>query len=160
MLKMNRLRETLTASSRWCRANPEKLTVFAETGSIETTGETPTFSYRYTLVAFVMDFPGHIDELMLPLIVWLMHNQPDLLLNPEKNKDVKFSVAVNDDDSTDLLLEIPVRERVKVCRNERGELYPVHLPEPRLPAALTGAWGELIIDDATFKELTDEHDDA
>ncbi|MDX5561199.1 phage tail protein, partial [Escherichia coli] len=30
MLKMNRLREALTASSRWCRANPEKLTVFAE----------------------------------------------------------------------------------------------------------------------------------
>lgn len=64
--------------------------MFAESGNIETTGETPTFVYRYTLVAFVMDFPGHIDELMLPLIVWLMHNQPDLLLNPEKTRTLSF----------------------------------------------------------------------
>ena len=49
---------------------------------------------------------------------------------------------------------------VKVCRNERGELYPVHLPEPRPPAALTGTWGELIVEDVTFKELTDEHNGA
>ena len=89
-----------------------------------------------------------------------MHNQPDLLLNPEKNGDVKFSVAVNDDDSTDLLLEIPVRERVKVCRNENGELYPVHLPEPRPPAVLTGGWGDVIVEDVTFKDLTDEHRSA
>lgn len=53
-----------------------------------------------------------------------------------------------------------MRERVKVCRNEQGELYPVHLPEPRPPAALTGALGELIVEDVTFKDLTDEHDDA
>lgn len=99
MLKADSLRETLTRANKWCRANPEAFTVFVEEGNIETTGETPSFMYRYTLVLFVMNFAGDIDDFTLPLMAWLWHNQPDLLLNPEKNRNVKFTTLINNDDN-------------------------------------------------------------
>lgn len=151
MLKINSLREAMVNASRWCKANPEKFTVFVESGGIETTGETPSFAYRYNLVFFAMDFPGDIDDFTLPLMAWLWHNQPDLLLNPENNKDIKFSVAINDDDSADILYEIPVRERVKVSRDEDGTVHAEHLPEPkpRIPSA-GGDW-HAVFEDVTWE---------
>ncbi len=53
MLKTDSLREAMTRSCRWCQANPEKFTIFVESGNIETTGETPSFVYRYQMVMFV-----------------------------------------------------------------------------------------------------------
>ncbi|ECY9568046.1 phage tail protein [Salmonella enterica] len=152
MLKMNSLRDTLTRASRWCKANPDKFTVFVESGHIETTGATASFAYRFNLVFFAMDFPGHIDELTLPLMGWLYLNQPSLLLNPEKNKDVKFSVAINDDDSADILFEMPVLERVKVTLDKDGIPRAEHLPEPRprLPPE-DGEWG-VVFTDMTWRD--------
>lgn len=91
MLKTDSLREAMTRSCRWCQANPEKFTIFVESGNIETTGETPSFVYRYQMVMFVMDYAGELDDLTLPLLAWLSENQPQLLLNPERNQDIKFS---------------------------------------------------------------------
>lgn len=89
------------------RANPEKFTIFVESGNIETTGEAPSFVYRYQMVMFVMDYAGELDDLTLPLLAWLSENQPQLLLNPERNQDIKFSAVINDDDSADLLFTLP-----------------------------------------------------
>ncbi|STD85291.1 Phage tail completion protein R [Escherichia coli] len=97
MLKTDSLREAMTRSCRWCHANPEKFTIFVESGNIETTGETPSFVYRYQIVMFVMDYAGELDDLTLPLLAWLSENQPQLLLNPERNQDIKFSAVINDD---------------------------------------------------------------
>ena len=95
MLKTDSLREAMTRSCRWCQANPEKFTIFVESGNIETTGETPSFVYRYQMVMFVMDYAGELDDLTLPLLAWLSENQPQLLLNPERNQDIKFSPCGN-----------------------------------------------------------------
>ncbi|EFD0624782.1 phage tail protein [Escherichia coli] len=100
----------MTRSCRWCQANPEKFTIFVESGNIETTGETPSFVYRYQMVMFVMDYAGELDDLTLPLLAWLSENQPQLLLNPERNQDIKFSAVINDDDSADLLFTLPLHE--------------------------------------------------
>lgn len=107
MLKTNSLRESMLHGCRWCRANPEKFTIFVESGNIETTGEAPSFVYRYQMVMFVMDYAGELDDLTLPLLAWLSENQPQLLLNPERNQDIKFSAVINDDDSADLLFTLP-----------------------------------------------------
>ena len=61
MLKTDSLREAMTRSCRWCQANPEKFTIFVESGNIETTGETPSFVYRYQMVMFVMDISTSSD---------------------------------------------------------------------------------------------------
>jgi len=147
MLKVDSLRETLTCANKWCRANPEAFTVFVEEGSIETTGETSSFMYRYTLVLFVMSFAGDIDDFTLPLMAWFWHNQPDLLLNPEKNRDIKFTTLINNDDTADILFEMPLRERVKVSLDENGIPRAEHLPEPksRIPSA-DGDWSAIFED--------------
>ncbi|MCL7651076.1 phage tail protein, partial [Klebsiella pneumoniae] len=125
MLKINTLRAAIEKANTWCRANPEAWTVFVEEGGIETTGETPSFMYRYSLVLFVMNYAGSIDDFTLPLMAWLWFNQPDLLLNPDKNQQIKFTTLINNDDTPDLLFELPVRPRV------RGPLGANGCPLPR-----------------------------
>ncbi|ENJ7893912.1 phage tail protein [Escherichia coli] len=156
MLKMNALRDTLADTCRWCKANPDKFTVCVESGSIETTGESPSFLYRYNLVIFAMDFTQDIDELFLPLLHWLYHNQPDLLLNPEKNSSIKFSAAPNNDDSVDVVIELPVWERVRVTRTPDRQVRAEHLqePRPRIPSA-RGAWSN-VYEDVTWSIPRDE----
>lgn len=90
MLKLNSFRDALTAHCRWCKASPEKFTVFIESGGIETTGESPSFLYRYNLVLFVMDFTESIDNIMLPVMAWLYRNQPDSSQSGEKQKHQIF----------------------------------------------------------------------
>jgi len=131
MLKINSLRQALTGANQWCKANPEAFSVFIESGRVETTGETADFVYSYTLCLFVMNFAGDLDDFTLPLMAWLWQEQPQLLLNPEKNKEIKFTTAINNDDTADLFFELPINERVIVSRDGAGKLTAEHKPEPR-----------------------------
>lgn len=131
MLKINSLRQALTGANQWCKANPEAFSVFIESGRVETTGETADFVYAYTLCLFVMNFAGDLDDFTLPLMAWLWQEQPQLLLNPEKNKEIKFTTAINNDDTADLFFELPINERVIVSRDGAGKLTAEHKPEPR-----------------------------
>lgn len=141
MLKINSLRQALTRANPWCRANPEAFSVFIESGHVETTGETADFVYAYTLCLFVMNFAGDLDDFTLPLMAWLWQEQPQLLLNPEKNKEIKFTTAINSDDTADLFFELPINERVIVSRNEAGKLTAEHKPEPR--PRMMPEWGAM-----------------
>ena len=142
MLKINSLRKALTDSNQWCRANPEAFSVFIESGHVETTGETADFVYAYTLCLFVMNFAGDLDDFTLPLMAWLWQEQPQLLLNPEKNKEIKFTTAINNDDTADLFFELPISERVIVSRDEAGKLTGKHKPEPR--PRMMPEWGAML----------------
>ncbi|MFQ9621297.1 MAG: hypothetical protein ACLR17_00395 [Enterobacteriaceae bacterium] len=51
MLKINTLRAAEKANTR-CRANPKPGRCLLKRVGIETTGETPSFMYRYSLVLF------------------------------------------------------------------------------------------------------------
>ncbi|WP_392430761.1 phage tail protein [Edwardsiella piscicida] len=155
MFKLDSLRRTLTHTSQWCRANPEKFTVFAEEGGIEIRGKTLSFAYRYKAVIFVMDYTADIDRLVVPLISWLFANQPDLLLNPEKSKAFKFKTNPNDDDSVDLLFEFPLYERVRVSLDAAGQLITEHPPEPPFPVDDEAGRWQTLFDDATGS-TTDE----
>ena len=101
--------------------------------------------YRYSLVLFVMNYAGSIDDFTLPLMAWLWFNQPDLLLNPEKNRNIKFTTLINNDDTADILFEMPLRERVKVTLAANGIPRAEHLLEPntRIPSA-DGEWSAII----------------
>ena len=68
MKKAELLRAALIAGNTWCKANPELITVWVEKGhiQIEATGEA-SFMYHYTIQVLAMDFPGQIDDLMLPM---------------------------------------------------------------------------------------------
>lgn len=76
MEKINSLRDAVTRHNRWSRANPDKMTVFVDSGHI----------CFYTVILFVMDFTGDINDFTIPVMRWLWFNQRDLLMNPEKIK--------------------------------------------------------------------------
>ncbi|WFW01023.1 phage tail protein [Klebsiella aerogenes] len=144
MKKAELLREALIAANTWCKANPELITVWVEKGSIETqaTGE-PSFMYRYTIQVLAVDFPGQVDDLMLPIMEWVWHYQPDLLLNPDNNRKVEFDADIISDDMADVLFKVPVWERVMV-ENVNGKPVAAHLAEDR-PRINGGAW-EVVFD--------------
>ncbi|MBK0032688.1 phage tail protein [Erwinia sp. S43] len=139
MKKAELLREALIAGNTWCKANPDAITVWVEKGGIEiqATGE-PSFMYRYTIQAFAMDFPGAIDDLMLPLLAWVWEQQPDLLLNPESNSKIEFDADIISDEAADILFRVPVWERVMV-KTEGGTTTAEHLAESR-PRFSGGEW--------------------
>lgn len=144
MKKAELLREALIAANTWCKANPELITVWVEKGSIETqaTGE-PSFMYRYTIQVLAVDFPGQVDDLMLPIMAWVWHYQPDLLLNPDNNRKVEFDADIISDDMADVLFKVPVWERIMV-ENVNGKPVATHLAEDR-PRINGGEW-EVVFD--------------
>ena len=144
MKKAELIREALIAANPWCKANPELITVWVEKGSIETqaTGE-PSFMYHYTIQVLAVDFPGQVDDLMLPIMAWVWHYQPDLLLNPDNNRKVEFDADIISDDMADVLFKVPVWERVMV-EIVNGKPVATHLAEDR-PRINGGEW-EVVFD--------------
>lgn len=100
-----------------------------------------------------MNFAGDIDDFTLPLMAWLWHNQPDLLLNPEKNRDIKFTTLINNDDTADILLKCAARAR-EGHLDANGIPRAEHLPEPkpRIPSA-DGDWSA-IFEDVTWRLIS------
>lgn len=152
MKKAELLREALIAANTWCKANPELITVWVEKGSIETqaTGE-PSFMYRYTIQVLAVDFPGQVDDLMLPIMAWVWHYQPDLLLNPDNNRKVEFDADIISDDMADVLFKVPVWERVMV-EIVNGKPVATHLAEDR-PRINGGEW-EVVFNPGYAGEMT------
>ncbi|HHJ4358245.1 TPA: phage tail protein [Raoultella ornithinolytica] len=144
MKKAELLRTALTAGNTWCKANPEQITVWAERGhiQIEATGEA-SFMYHYTIQVLAMDFPGQIDDLMLPLLAWIWQQQPDLLLNPDNNRKVEFDADIVNDDVADILFKVPAWERV-IVEIVDGKPVAKHLAESR-PRFNGGEW-EMVFD--------------
>lgn len=151
MKKAELLRTALIAGNTWCKANPELITVWVEKGhiQIEATGEA-SFMYHYTIQVLAMDFPGQIDDLMLPLLEWVWQQQPDLLLNPDNNRKVEFDADIVNDDVADILFKVPVWERVMVT-NSNGAPKAEHLAEQR-PRFNGGEW-EMVFDPESGGEL-------
>ncbi|MDW2715796.1 phage tail protein [Klebsiella pasteurii] len=144
MKKAELLRAALIAGNTWCKANPEQITVWVEKGhiQIEATGEA-SFMYHYTIQVLAMDFPGQVDDLMLPLLAWVWQQQPDLLLNPDNNRKVEFDADIVNDDVADILFKVPVWERV-IVTSDSGTPKAEHLAESR-PRFSGGEW-EMVFD--------------
>ncbi|EPQ5849843.1 TPA: phage tail protein [Klebsiella variicola] len=140
MKKAELMRDALTRNNTWCKANPELFIVWVEKGhiQIEATGEA-SFMYHYTIQVLVVDFPGQIDDLMLPLLAWAWQQQPDLLLNPDNNRKVEFDADIINDDVADILFKVPAWERVMVTKDAFGKPKAEHLAESR-PRFNGGEW--------------------
>lgn len=151
MKKAELLRAALIASNQWCKANPEQFTVWVEKGHIEiqATGES-SFMYLYPIQVLAMDFPGQLDDLMLPLLAWVWENQPDLLLNPDSNKKIEFDADIVSDTIADILLKVPVWERV-IVTIENGKPVAQHLAEDK-PRFGGGDW-QMVFDPEQGGEL-------
>ncbi|EPY4335333.1 P2 phage tail completion protein R [Klebsiella pneumoniae] len=144
MKKAELMRDALTRNNTWCKANPELFIVWVEKGhiQIEATGEA-SFMYHYTIQVLAVDFPGQIDDLMLPLLAWVWQQQPDLLLNPDNNRKVEFDADIVNDDVADILFKVPAWESV-IVEIVDGKPVAKHLAESR-PRFNGGEW-EMVFD--------------
>lgn len=131
--------------------NPEKLHVLIEKGAIATKlGTGFGFEYRYTLQLIITNFAEPADVLVVPLLVWLQTNQPDLLQDTtRRDKALVFETEIYSNDEIDIQISLDLTERVLVREYPAGYECE-HLGEPQLDD-LTGVkpWsaylkGELI----------------
>lgn len=134
MNKPSALRAHLLAAVPELHKNPDRLLVFIDNGTIRSTAAPGlSFEYSYTLNVILTDYAGHPDAVAIPLLAWLLVNQPELLTNLEKGKTaIAFEADVLDNSKVDLSLKLPLTERVIVKKQEDGSLQVSHPDEPQL----------------------------
>lgn len=134
MNKPSALRAHLLAAVPELHKNPDRLLVFIDNGTIRSTAAPGlSFEYSYTLNIILTDYAGHPDAVAIPLLAWLLVNQPELLTNLEKGKTaIAFEADVLDNSKVDLSLKLPLTERVIVRKQDDGSLQVSHPNEPEL----------------------------
>ncbi|WP_432786959.1 hypothetical protein AAEX37_01020 [Oligella sp. MSHR50489EDL] len=135
MLKPIEIRELLTRSVPQLHKNPDKLLVFMDDGHIACRGTNSlSYQYHYQLNILLTDFAGHADLIILPLLVYLRTNAPELFENYTKNPSViRFEIDILNNETIDLTIQMDLTERVRVEEDSRGKLVATHLPEPEHP---------------------------
>ena len=115
--------------------NPDKLHLFIENGRIASRfGASLSFEYRYQLQIIITDFAESTDVIIVPLLVWVLENQPNLLFD-EKLRDsiASFRAEPIDHDKTDIEFTLDLSERVLVKAQAGGSYQCEHIGEPPLP---------------------------
>ncbi|WP_269633146.1 phage tail protein [Pelomonas sp. BJYL3] len=118
MLKPNSLRQHLVSAVPELKRDPDKLSIHITEGKLATTAAgSLSFEYRYTLNLILLDYGGHADAIMVPVLAWLRVHQPEIADNPElRDKAVRFAVEFLNTKTVDLSVEIDLTERVIVKR--------------------------------------------
>ena len=131
MEKPKQIREVLTRCVPHLKTNPDKLHLFIAPGNVESTGASSlSFEWQYPLSIGVIDFAGHPDQLVVPLLAWLRQHQPELFTNAEKREDaIKVEYELLAGDLYDLLITVQLTERVIVTKTEEGIGWE-HVQEP------------------------------
>lgn len=135
MLKPADLRQHLTAAVPQLARDPEKLVILAKGGRIASTGTAAlAFEYAYTLQVIVLDYTGHADALIAPILIWLRRNQGELFDNPATTgRALRFDVEYLNDAAIDIAIEMDLTERVLARPRDGagpGALNLIHPPEP------------------------------
>lgn len=132
MRKARELREFLTRAVPLFEAEPDRLQVFIDKGKIIANG-VPGLSheYRFTLSVIITDFAGEADAVMLPVLAWMLVNQPDAFATQERRESaLSFIVDFNNSESVDIEIQAQITERVTVQATP-GQGYAVrHQAEP------------------------------
>jgi hypothetical protein len=147
MNKPSSLRQALVAALPDLARNPDSLLVFVDKGSvIATYAPGLSFEYSYTLNVILTDYAGDPDTVMVPLLMWVHANQPELLDNVDLRPDgITFEADIIHHDACDLSLSLKLTERVIVSEGNDGRLDIVHVDEPRPEARLTAKHWRLFL---------------
>lgn len=159
MRKADLLRAAIRKNSAWCRTNPENLQISIPECRIVATGEvSASFEYRYTLQVLLLDFPGDLDDITLPILAWARVYQPELIFNPDERKDgIRMEADIINTDEmgnaispvADIRFSIRATEAVIVTAGENGVPIITHRDEPDYSSLLgigPTAW-DLVFED-------------
>lgn len=133
MKKPNSLRDHLLNAVPELKRDPDRVLIHTESGKIRCNGLTAlSFEYEYELNLILREYSGDLDAVMIPLFDWIRTNQNELLLNLDKSKDAfKYETVILSNNSVDLLLTMPLSERVIVKKNDDGSITTTFPPEPQ-----------------------------
>lgn len=128
MNKPTSLRAALVAALPALGESPERLQVFIEQGKIAPSAESSlAFKYQYTCELLILDFAGHSDQVMVPLLAWARDNEPDLFRTD--TNQISFEAEILSNKAVDLIIKVPLTERVGVIETDAGIAEVRHLPE-------------------------------
>ena len=135
MLKPPSLRAHLTAAVPDLGRDPENLTMVADNGHIIATGTSAlSWQYRYTLNLYILDWAGHADALIAPLLAWAKRHQSELFDNPAKRENaIRFQVEMLSTSTADIHISIDLTEDVLArprAGGPAGALQLIHKDEP------------------------------
>lgn len=134
MIKPASLRTALVAALPEFQADPDRLSIFVDKGRI-VSRLTPglAYEYRYRLRMFVEAFTASPDSVMVPLLLWLRVNQPELFLRFGRDDDTLiFEADILDQGSWDIAISFDLTEAVQLTARIDGSGWDItHLPEPQ-----------------------------
>lgn len=144
MEKPSSLRDTLTKALPAVQKDPQKLAIFITGGRIIHTGtDSLSFEYAYTLRALLLDYAGHADAVMAPLVEWMKRNQPEVFDDPAKRaRAIRFEAEYLNAKAIDLQIDLELTERViarQRANGPAGALDLIHPKEPPPPLAILQA---------------------
>ena len=126
MRKPAELRDWLLASVRDLKKNPEKLQIFIDRGNLQARLQTSLhFEYQYTLNLIITDLADHTDTVLVPLLAWVKHAQPEM-----PDDAIQFEADIIDHRKIDMSITLPLTERVLVNSTAEGNYTTEHLGEP------------------------------
>ncbi|MBJ9370560.1 phage tail protein [Acinetobacter sp. TGL-Y2] len=131
------LRDYLIKSIRFLQLNPDKLTMFIESGRYRSTLATGYSMESICPVKLIIqNFSGDPDVVAFLLFQWLRTHQSELMANLEKNKTaVKFEAEILQNDEYDIMFEVELTERVIIQKQADGSFNFTYPEEPQyLPA--------------------------
>lgn len=149
MLKGDSLRAAIVAALPDYGRDPDRLVIFASKGRIASRFAPPNlnFEYRYDLKVTLLDFAGHVDQLILPVLRWISVNQPELLQGrATANEAIGFEAEIIDATTKDLELTLALTEAVTVTERPDGGIDFQHLGAPpalNVPLAENAVFAEL-----------------
>lgn len=138
MRKLESLKTHMMAAlaHRGARDNPADLHFAIPSGSLIAQGRAGlAFEYRYTLVMGVLDCAYSIDEITIPLMLWVARWQPELLSLTAGAGGVDWEVELLDEGKADIMVRIPITETLSLTPREGGGYDLVRREEP-VPFAL------------------------
>lgn len=129
MEKPKSLRAALEASSTWIRNHPDRVSLFAEDGTLVARDGSTSYEMRYTLTVLLTDFPEDHATLYVPLITWLAVNQRDLLQNHDRDP-ISFEADILNESTADIAIKLRLTEAVVVTQDPTtGAISATYKPE-------------------------------
>lgn len=144
MNKPDSLRAYLTAAIPVLKREPERLQLYIDKGRVISTGTgSVSFQYAYRLNLVLLDFPGHPDEVFLPLLLWASINQRELLQSMTRGEGgIEFEADILSPTTADLSIYLDLTERVIATAMENSYTL-THPDEPPVDPGF-GPWPDTI----------------
>lgn len=114
MIKINSLRAALDLALPELRGDPDKLVIFVDRGRIVSRlSPGLAFEYRYEATLWLPGLTGGSDRVMLPLLLWLRTNQPDIFQRFDRDDTaIVFAADIVDAATADVMIKFELTEGV------------------------------------------------